>query len=193
MNALIRSLPITIALLLALGTWWLADQQRRAFEEPAAVSPTNPDFIIEHASMVRIGRQGAAETMISADRLVHYTQDDRSVLDNPRVLQTRHDEPPVTVTARTGESLNQAEVVKLTGDVRMTRAATAEMPPLDLRTERLTIRPDDDRAFTDAPVRIDQGSSVLLGDGMDFDNSFRTLQVRERVRATFQPRDKGDQ
>ncbi|HEU4622879.1 MAG TPA: LPS export ABC transporter periplasmic protein LptC [Burkholderiaceae bacterium] len=190
MGPLVRYLPLTIAALLALGTWWLADQQRRSYEPPAAVSPANPDFIVEYANMSRIGMNGTAETLISSDRLVHYTQNDRSVLTNPRVLQTRTNEPPITITADSGVSLRQAEEVQLTGDVRMTRAATPETPPLEIRTERLTVRPDDDQAFTDAPVRIDQGHSVLTGDGMDFNNSYRTLEVRDRVRASFLPRAK---
>ena len=187
MHSLIRFLPLTIAALLALGTWWLADQQRRSYTEPTPTSPTNPDFIVEQANMARIGADGVAETLVSADRLVHYAQDDRSVLDNPRVLQTRPDQPPITVTARSGVSVRQAEEVQLMGDVHLTRAATPDAPSLDIRTERLTLRPDDAQAFTDAPVRIVQGDSVLTGVGMDFDNSFRTLEVRERVRAQFQP------
>lgn len=190
MNALLRSVPMLLAALLAIGTWYLADLQRRSYVDPKASSPTTPDFIVEHARTARLAPDGSVQTLLSADQLVHYLSEDRSVLDRPRVIDTRGDQPPVTITAETGETRNRLEEIVLTRDVHVVRAAAPKAEALDVRTERLVLRPDDDRASSDVEVHVTQGTSTLTGVGMVLDNAHRTLQVTSRVRATFAPRKK---
>lgn len=190
MIGLLRFLPIVVAALLAAGTWWLADVQRRHFGEPKTTSPTNPDFIVDQARMSRLGTDGRAQTLVNADRVVHYLSDDRSVLEHPRVLQTQIDRPPVTITADAGESRNRLGEVVLTRNVHVTRAATPSSSALELRTERLVILPDEDRVTSDTEVNVKQAGSTVTGIGMSFNNSYRTLDVEHRVRATFAARKK---
>ncbi len=180
MNAL-RYVPILIAMLIALGTYWLAEQARRV-ELQHAPSPSNPDFVVEGVRMSRMDAQGTVQTIVSATRMTHVPQSDRATLEQPRVLQNAPGKPPVTITADRGESRNNSEVVDLEGNVVIRRAATADAPMLTVRTDLLHLYPDEDTARTDRDVAIEYGRSTLVGTGMQFSNVDRTLLIQHKAR-----------
>ncbi len=183
MNAL-RYVPILIAALIALGTYWMAEQARRV-ELQHQPSPLNPDFVVEGVRMSRMDAQGTVQTIVSATRMVHVPQSDRATLEQPRVLQSAPGKPPVTITADRGESINNAQVVDLDGHVVIERAPTQANPALIVRTERLQVLPDDDVAKTDRAVAIDYGKSTMAGTGMLFSNVDRSLIIEHQARGVI--------
>jgi len=184
-NFLLRLLPVFVAGLLAIGTWWLAEDMRRSSETPVDNSPQNPDYIVGKLRMVRMGVDGRVLTFLTAERADHVPGTDVTTLTRPRMEQTG--DAPVHIEAERGLSYRQAEEVRLESAVRVTRDATPERAALQLDTEQLTVHPDADTASSDAAVTIRQGDSTLQGVGMDADNSFRTLKVHSDMRAVFGP------
>ncbi|CAN5249475.1 hypothetical protein BH10PSE17_BH10PSE17_16500 [soil metagenome] len=179
---LAKYVPVITLGLLALSTWWLADQVRHTGDPAAPNSPTRPDFIVEGVRMSRLSPTGQVQSLISAVKLTHTPEGDLATLDHPSVVYTRDKMPPVTITADSGLSRNGNQVVELTGNVRVSRDADANGPPMLLETEQLVVHPDDDTASSDVYARFDRGGSVVEGVGMDFSNAFRRLEVRERAR-----------
>jgi lipopolysaccharide export system protein LptC len=176
-----KYLPVVCAALLALATWWLADQVRRNSEPAAPSSATRPDFVVEGVRMSRLGETGQVQSLISAVKLTHIPENDTAKLDHPQVIYTKDASPPVTMTADAGISHNANETVDLTGNVRVVRAADAKGPVMHLETEQLRVRPDDDTASSDVFVHIDRSDSIIEGVGMDFSNAFRRLEIRQRA------------
>lgn len=183
---LLRFLPVLLAALIALGTYWLAEQARKS-EALRPNSPLNPDFVIEGVRISRMNAEGTVQTIVNAVRMTHVPQSDMATLDQPRVLQNAPGKPPLTITADRGESRNDAEQVDLQGHVVITREATADAPTLVIRTELLHIRPDDDIAITDREVAIAYGQSTINGTGMQFSNVDRKLVIDTRARGVIAP------
>ncbi|WP_085317968.1 LPS export ABC transporter periplasmic protein LptC [Derxia lacustris] len=185
-NFVLRLLPVFVAAALALGTWWLAENLRNSGEPAVVNSPTHPDYEIGRLRAARMSPDGRVQTLLLAERADHVPGTDTLTLQQPRVEQTG--DAPVHIEAERGLSLRQGEEIQLERAVRVTRAASAGRAAMQLDTEQLTVRPDDDTGSSDSAVTIRQGDSTLSGLGMDANNSFRTLKVRNDMRAVFGPR-----
>jgi lipopolysaccharide export system protein LptC len=120
--------------------------------------------------------------------MTHFANSDDVDLVKPRILSLRPDQPRVQATALTGRANNNAETVQMDGHVVITRAPDGPREAMRLETESLTAVPDDDHFWTNAPVRLQSGASVMNADGMDFDNIARHVELHGDVVGTFPPR-----
>jgi lipopolysaccharide export system protein LptC len=77
--------------------------------------------------------------------------------------------------------------VTLRGDVQVDRAAQGKGAAMHVRTEAMTIYPDDDRMETDQPVQIVQGGANAHGLGMKANNATRQIQMQGRGSILYPP------
>lgn len=146
------------------------------------------DFFAENIVLTDFDTQGRARYRLFADRMTHFGNSDDVDLDNPRLVSLRIDQPQVQATALHAHATNNAETVRMVGNVVLTRAASADHAPMQLQTEELLAIPDEDRFSTDAPVRLQSGRSVINARGMDFDNIARHVELHSDVVGRFPPR-----
>ncbi len=182
----LRYIPLAMVAMLALTTWVMVEQarlQRTGDQKPN--SPLNPDFIVENVRFARLDQAGEVQTLLSAQAMLHIPKTNTATLIEPRIVSFRADSPPVTIRARRGESIRQSEQVNFYEDVIVQRAADAHSPEMILHTQQLALRPDDDVASSAAEFTFRRGDSLLQGQGFELNNSFRTLQVRQRARGYF--------
>ncbi|HMM52619.1 MAG TPA: LPS export ABC transporter periplasmic protein LptC [Burkholderiaceae bacterium] len=181
---------ISIALLLALaaGTYFLAQTSLRD-EGPAAARllTHDPDYFVEDLVFTRINNHGAPVFRVSANRMVHYPDDESSDFEQPVMVSLDPEKPRVTVRADRGSTSADGAETVLTGNVVLVRDADAGEPRMTIRTESATVYSETEIARTDLPVRIERGDSVLTGVGMEFNNAARSLRVDSRVQLTWQP------
>ena len=79
--------------------------------------------------------------------------------------------------------------VDLHGNVRIQRAASAKDQELSAYMPQLTVLPDDEKAFTEHPVRITRGdASWVTGTGMKVDYQARTYVLESQARAILESR-----
>lgn len=196
-----RFTPVLLAALLAFTSWALVERTRLQRLDSLPASPLNPDFVIENLRLSKLDQSGAAQTLLSAQRMTHIPKTDTSTLEQPRLLNLRADRPPVAISAQRGESLRQSEEIRLFDDVVVTRETVSGLPGLSLRTSQIVVRPDDDTATSDAafvlrrmlanpvnaasPAVSDTASDTLSGTGFELNNSYRTLVVKQQARGTF--------
>jgi lipopolysaccharide export system protein LptC len=182
----LRYVPITLVALLALATWVMVERARIQRDgEGKPVSPLKPDFIVENLRLSKLGPSGEVQTLLSAQRMVHIPQTNTAMLTEPRIMSLRSGSPPVSISARRGESIRQSEQVNFYDSVVVQRAADAQSPGMNLQTEQLLVRPDDDTASSSASFTLQRGDSRLLGQGFEFNNSYRTLTIRQQARGLF--------
>lgn len=146
------------------------------------------DFFAEGVALTGFDAQGRPRYRVFADRMTHFASSDDIDMTRPRVLSIRPDQPQVEVTALVAHATNNAETVRMEGNVVVNRAGDATRPPLRMLTESLNAVPDADHFWTDAPVRVESGRAVLDAHGMDFDNIARRLQLTGGVTGVFPPR-----
>ncbi len=182
---------IALILLTALvvGTWWAAELAQRGVPEDAPRRMTHEiDSFVEDFVMVRSDEKGVPSSRLEGKRMQHYPDDDSTEIDAPRSFSQSPGRPVTVATARTGRMDEDGARVVMTGDARIVREAGMGRERLDVRSEVITIRPDDDIAFSDLPTVVYNGRSRIAGTGMHYNNVTRELKVASRARTEIAPR-----
>lgn len=175
------------ATFLAFGSFWLAQMMESDPGLDSDALKNEPDYIIERFSVVRMSPAGQPRYIVAGDKLTHRPVDDTAEIENPLVQSMGEGVAPTTVRAKRARIDNDNTQVHLMGDVDITRTATPESKPMRMRTQALTIYPEDDKMKTDQPVEILSGASRMTGTGLFIDNAARQMNVASRVRITHQP------
>ncbi|MCX7176887.1 MAG: LPS export ABC transporter periplasmic protein LptC [Proteobacteria bacterium] len=179
-------LPLMLLTLLAALTFWL----ERATQGDSAASNGkgrhDPDFIVSELNMRQFNLDGSLKHALTARKMLHYTDDDSTVVTDPALTFYAHAQP-TRLGAHQARVSQDGKEVRLTDDVRMVRDASDDGPALVMTTAELLVYPDDETARSTVPVTITQGRSVILGTGIEVDNRVRTLNLMGRVHGTIYP------
>lgn len=174
--------PLAMLMLLAALTFWL----NRVIGEDRARGPQrhDPDYWVERFEVRRFNIEGQLQHTLVAEKLLHYPDDDTTVVTAPHI--TYHLPPPSEVSARMAYIGKDGKEIDLVDSVRVTRhSTTGDAPPIQLETKSLKVFPDEEKARTRDPVLITQGNSILHGSGLDLDNKSGMTVLHGRVTGTF--------
>lgn len=177
---------VLLAAVLATSYWYAQTLRAGAVAATGRVGAV--DFFAEDIALTGFDSQGRPHYRLFADRMTHFVNSDDVDLDHPRLLSLRLDQPQVQATALRAHAINNAQTVQMRGDVVITRAAAPGRDAMKMQTEELWSIPDEDRFWTDEPVRLESGRSVMTARGMDFDNIARRVQLHSEVVGKFPPR-----
>ena len=181
-----RLFPLILMLALALLTFWL-ERAVRDEETHPSMRRHDPDYIVENFRVVNYDPTGVVESSLTARKMVHYPDDDSTELVAPRLVQTKANEPRVTITADRATLSQDGEELFLHDNVLVVREAGAGQPEARMRTSFLQIARAQSVLRTDVEVVITGGDRVLSGRGMEYNNESRQLFLRERVRGRYRP------
>ena len=180
--------PLALMLALAGLTFWL----ERTVREDEGIHPSlrrhDPDYVVDNLLHTRFNMQGKVESTLAAAKMLHYPDDDSTDLVAPRVVQTKPNEPRVTVTADRGALSQDGEEVFLYGNVLVVRDAERDLSEARMRTTFLHVARGGSVISTDRDIVITEEARVLSGRGMEYHNDSKELFLRERVRGRFEPR-----
>ena len=184
--------PVLLMLGVALATFWL---EQLVQLPPVALTDRarhDPDFVIENFTVTRMNATGIPVSSLTADKMLHYPDDESTDLEGPRFTQTNPDQPPVAATALRGSVSKDGETVVMRDNVIVIRGGVGNRPPSKMETTELIVKPESEIARTDAKVVITEGTSRLEGTGMQVNSKTREFELHSRVRATYLPEAKGD-
>jgi lipopolysaccharide export system protein LptC len=176
------------AVFLAFGSFWLVQEMRGGVDAHNVNVGNDPDYIVDNFSFVRMSETGQPRYVISGDRLTHRPADNTSVIDKPVVQSMSVDHPRMTITANTAHVNQDQNQIDLSGNVDIRRPGNAKAQPLRIRTEALTVLPDEDIAKTDRPIRMTLGASSVTGVGMVANNATQQIQMGGRGQLIMPPR-----
>ncbi|MCF8150392.1 MAG: LPS export ABC transporter periplasmic protein LptC [Burkholderiaceae bacterium] len=171
-------LPIAMMILLAALTFWL--NQIIQGDNPRGPLRHDPDYWVERFEVRRFDTEGKLQHTLHADKLLHYPDDDTTIVTTPHF--TYHQLPQSEVFGRMAYMGPDGKVVDLVDDVKVIRYPDLDKSaPTVMETRTLRIYPDDEKAHTDDPVRITRGLSIVNGVGLDVDNKSGLSVLRGRV------------
>ena len=184
-----NSISIILFALLALASWALTQYLERARPAPKSAQTTGPNAIIERPRIVRSDWQGRPQYRLEAERITMDESADETLLSRPTMISLAADKPRTILRAAQAVTTEKQNRVDLSGDVVITRDAFAEQPPVRIETPRATMFIDEERAVTDAPVRVQRGLSTLEGVGMKFDQKSQNIDILSQSRMVL-PKEK---
>jgi lipopolysaccharide export system protein LptC len=142
------------------------------------------DFSAERITLHRFDPTGKVQYILVADSMLHYADDESSELKNPRLNYLNRPEP-VWVESRFASVNKDGTTVVLTDEVLVRRAAHAGKPESTLRTEQMTVWPEDEKMRADKPVTLTQGQTVINAERMESDNIIGEVRLQGQVRGTL--------
>ena len=180
--------PLLLLAALAAATFWL-DRLVQPPAGPRSV-PVNsePDYIIDGLSAVRMDRDGRVKHTLHAQKMTHYPEVDMTLLVEPKFVTYADGSSPVTVTARQARMSGNGDNVYFEEQVRVSRAAFGTRSELVLETHYLHVIPDDNIAKTDKPVTIRDATAVVAASGLELNSETRVLKLQGRVKGTYEGR-----
>ena len=174
--------PLVMLLLLAALTFWLNRVVQG--DNPRGPQRHDPDYWVERFEIRRFDLEGRLQHTLVADRLVHYPDDDTSIVSAPHI--TYHQRPRSEMIARMAYIGRDGKEVDLVDEVRVIRqGVVGKSPSTVLEARTLKVFPDDEKASSNDPVVITQGKSVMRGTGLDIDNRSGITVLRGRVTGTL--------
>lgn len=184
-----RLLALMMAgLFFAFGSFWLLQVMRGEAPGPNVNVGNDPDYIIDNFSFVRMSETGQPRYVISGERLTHRPANNTSLIDKPVVQNMSTDHPNMTMTADTALVNQDQNQIDLTGNVDISRPGSKTSQPLRIRTEALTILPDEEISKTDKPIQMTLGAASVTGVGMVANNATQQLTLGGRGELIYPPK-----
>jgi lipopolysaccharide export system protein LptC len=187
-----RMFPLVLMVALAGLTFWLERMVRVEEGLHPSLRRHDPDYIVDNLAHTRYNVQGAVESTLVAAKMLHYPDDDTTDLVAPRVVQTKPNQPRVTVTADRGALSQDGEEVFLYDNVLLVREAGPDRSETRMSTSFLHVVQAHSVIQTDRDVVITEDDRVLSGRGMEFHTDSKELFLRERVRGRYEPKKKAE-
>lgn len=180
-------LPLAAVAALAGITWWLVQATLPPPGEGIAQPKRHtPDYFADNFSVTELDQYGATQYRLTAAKLIHYEDDENSVLTAPAMRAFQPGKPVVTTTAKRGITNGDASVVDLYDDARIERAAGGGDPQMQADSQHFRIFVNDDVIQTEKPVKLQRGLSVVNAtDGMKYNNVTRVIELYGNVRGTI--------
>ena len=180
---------IVIGVFFAFGSFWLLQlMQATDIDAQLGGPPDEPDYIVENFSFVRMTPNGQPSYVVSGKRLAHIPLGDVSNVEQPLMRGVEPGRPPMTVVARNAQIHHEEHRVELMGDVDLQRPKTAQSEALRVRTQALTVLPDEEILKTDLPIDMQLGASTLVGTGMVANNATQQVHLSSRGKIVYPPR-----
>ena len=183
-------LPLSVLILLVALTFWLSRFVQSDDVRSAALERHDPDLIIENFAALKLSEAGDVEYAVNAGKMIHFRDDDSSMLERVVLTAIQPHHPKITATAPRGQLFKRpdgADEVMMDGGVRIETEPDDRYPPLKLATPRLTVIPDKNIARSTDGVVMESPTGMLTAKSFLLNTLTRRI-VFEVVNLKYAPR-----
>lgn len=182
----VRSWLPLLPLLALLGVaYWLNLQVLPESIKQESRKRHDPDAIVENFSAVNLDKSGEPHFIMAARKMLHYPDDDSTVLEAPHITILSTELPKIQATAKRGTISSKGDEIFLQDDVQVLREANSRLNELTLRTEYLHILPEQNLTNTDQAITVTDEHSTLHAVGLEMDNKARTIKLISKVDSEY--------
>jgi lipopolysaccharide export system protein LptC len=179
--------PLVLAALLAIITFWINLTVEQQGPKIDGSNRHDPDYMMQNFVTTQTDITGRLSYILAATEMVHYPDDDSTVLQRPRFTQYSVNKPYTQIEGLRGYVSSNGEEIELVDNVKVVRQAFEGKGEMQVLTEKLTILPKQDIAKTNSPVVITQApKTVIHATGMIFDKKNQTVQLFNRVKVHYE-------
>jgi len=179
--------PLVLAVLLALLTFWINQTVEQQGPKIDGSNRHDPDYTMHNFVTTQTDATGKLSYILAATEMLHYPDDDSTVLQRPRFTHYTLDKPYTQIEGLRGYVSSNGEQVTLVKNVKVVRQAFEGKGEMQVLTEKLVIFPKKDLVQTYAPVKITQApKTVITGVGMIYDKKAQTVTLLNRVKVHYE-------
>jgi lipopolysaccharide export system protein LptC len=162
----LRILLVLVMVLAAVVSWRLVQEEKPPSQGITKSGPREIDYYVTGLDVTRMTTAGRPAHRLRAVNLQHYTDDDTTELQQPRLTVYQADGPPWEVDAERAWMSADGSLVLLSGEVLIEREGDVSNRPMRIVTRDLRVQPSEDYAETDEKVRVESESDWLDAVGM---------------------------
>ena len=179
--------PLLLAISLAIITFWINLTVEQQGPKNDGSTRHDPDYTMSNFVTTQTDINGKLRYVLAAAEMVHYPDDDSTVLQRPRFTQYTSNKPYTQIEALRGYVSSNGEEIVLVDNVKVVRQAFEGKGEMQMLTEKLIILPKQDLAKTDSPVVIKQAPKTIIhATGMVFDKKQQTIRLSKRVKVHYE-------
>jgi lipopolysaccharide export system protein LptC len=156
---------VTLAFLVGLS-WWLIRLSEPELPVHAVVSAHSADYFSTGYTKIEMNSSGLPKNKVIADKVVHFSDDDTTELQNPLMTIFKQDGPNWVIRSETGIIPAGGRDMFLNGKVFIHRETAPGIKPMKINTSNLRIKPKQDYAETDEWAELIMPPNRTTGIGM---------------------------
>lgn len=186
-------LPIIVAGLLALGTYWLVRNAPRLLEPTVQEAPTHePDFFMRDFTVKNFLPTGDLRTELRGKEGRHFPDTETMEVDHVQVRTISPEGLITHASADRGLSNADGSEVQLFGNAVVVRDAATlpngrTTPRLEFRGEFLHVFVNTERVRSHLPVTLKRGDDQFTANSLDYDHLDGVADLKGRVRGYIAP------
>lgn len=183
------SLYLAGLLLLAGFSYVLLHWVESSLHEPAPAKSQEPTLIIQRFRVVQTTTIGLREYAIEAPLLKQFPDEIGTQVEQPRMdwYQPNGQTREWRLRSEQGWIAPDRQLIRLEGEVVMTRPAESGKPPLTVTTRDVLVRPDTHYAETAAPAQAVTPGGTLQSIGVRAYLDQDRLELLSEVRGIYDP------
>jgi lipopolysaccharide export system protein LptC len=179
--------PLILATALAIITFWINLTVEQQGPKIDGSNRHDPDYTMNNFVTTQTDVTGKLRYVLAAAEMVHYPDDDSTVLQRPRFTQYTTNKPYTQIEGLRAYVSSDGEEVELVDNVKVVRQAFEDKGEMQVSTEKLIILPNQDLVKTNSPVVITQApKTVIHATGMIYDKKKQTVTLYKRVKAHYE-------
>jgi lipopolysaccharide export system protein LptC len=179
--------PLVLAVALAVITFWINLTVEQQGPKIDGSTRHDPDYTMNNFVTTQTDATGKLHYILAAAEMVHYPDDESTVLQRPRFTQYTTNKPYTQIEALRGYVSSNGEEIVLVDNVKVVRQAFEGRGEMQVLTEKLIILPKQDLAKTDSPVVIKQAPKTIIhATGMVFNKKNQTIKLFKRVKVHYE-------
>jgi len=167
------------------ATYWLNQQAQPDPTLPDGNTRHDPDAIVENFSALKLNKQGTPHFVMSATKMLHYPDDDSTILETPSLTLLTEDSPPLLATATTGSISGKGDEMFLKENVEVLRKAGNQHDQFKMQTEYLHIIPNQDLVSSNKAVTFTDPRTTVQALGMEMNNNTRQIKLLSHVKSKY--------
>ena len=184
-NRIRKWFPVLFLLLLAVLSYWLENKVKLSALKETVLGHV-PDVIVEDLEATKFGLDGKPHQSLSAQRLLHYADDDSAKLVEPRFLLAAPGQADWHVSSKWALFSDNGQDVYLHDDVKVVRDAYGQHSRMDMATNYLHLDPDKHFGDTNLPVRIRDAKTDIHAVGMNFNDETGVVKLLSHVHVDYE-------
>ena len=179
-------LPLLPLLLLLGATYWLNRQVQSTALAPDNNLRHDPDYIVDNFTATTLDKKGKIRFVMSAQKMVHYPDDDTTHMEAPKLSSLAAERPPMHMSALNGEISSKGDEVFLHDNVTIVRPAYGGRSEFTFNTNYLHVIPNKNIADTNQAVTMNDARSTLKAVGMELDNNTHIIKFLSQVNIVYE-------
>jgi lipopolysaccharide export system protein LptC len=156
------------------------------FNEPIILQEIElPDGYMEQVTAFILNNQGKLALKIETPQLMHYTKNDKTDFIQPTLTFYKKSTLPWYISANTAQAIKGMKQIQFNENVVIHRAADEHMPSTLIKTQTLSVFPQEKKAHTKASITLIQPNLTIKATGMQADINQGEIELLSQAKGEY--------